>query len=339
MASKSSSPEGLVFPEGLRWRGGKLWLSDTPTKRVLTVELDGKLEVAETLTDDTPSGLGFMPDGSLLIVSQHKRQLLLRRRPGQVSVHADLSAFPGDHLNDMAVDARGRAYVGMILRTGDETVTKPVEEEGRSDSLILVDEHGKAEMVARPLHGVNGTVVTPDQKTLIVSETRAHRLTGYDIESDGRLVNRRDYAMCDTGFPDGIALDAEGAVWLGSPHSSEFLRVAKGGGVLQRISLPKGTWGVACALGGPSLKTLFMGTSPETSRENRKNSRGRIEMLLTWPSPASLNRRSLTLVIDTHTHYLGGADARAAVGCGRRAHRNPAVGRTPAGRRRRGRHK
>jgi sugar lactone lactonase YvrE len=267
--------DGLVFPEGPRWKDGKLWFSDAPSKRVLTVDLAGMVQTIHTLTDDTPSGLGFMPDGSLLVVSQHKRQLLRLGEHG-VSVHAELSEFPGDHLNDMAVDARGRAYVGMILRTGDETQSKPVEQERRCGSLILVTPDGCAQVVERPLHGVNGTIVTPDQKTLIVAETRAHSLTAYDIERDGSLSNRRDYAHTDGCFPDGIALDLEGAIWIVFPHSFEFLRIAKGGGVLERISLRKGTWGTACALGGPERRTLFMCIA-ETSRENRKVSRGRIE--------------------------------------------------------------
>src|ERR1043166_4117210 len=249
--------DGLVFPEGPRWHDGKLWLADVQARRVLAVRLNGSYEVIQVFGDDSPSGLGFLPDGTPLVVSQHKRHVMRIDKDG-LRLHADLSSIPGDRLNDMAVDALGRAYVGNIVPLGNVSEIVPVEQERRDDGLIPVNLDGSCKLVAKPLIGVNGTVITPDQKTLIVAETRAHRLTAFDIEGDGTLSNRRLYAETDSGFPDGIALDVEGAIWLGSPHSFEFLRVRKGGGVTDRIQLPKNTWGVACALGGADYRTLFL---------------------------------------------------------------------------------
>jgi sugar lactone lactonase YvrE len=245
--------EGLVFPEGPRWHGERLWVADLFARRVVRIDLDGTVETVAEL-DDMPSGLGFLPDGTPIVVSMHKRQLF-SISDQRLRLHADLGGIGGDFLNDMVVDARGRAYVGRRFN-------KPASGWGSisPEAIVLVDEDRSIRVVAENLFGPNGTVITPDHRTLIVAESHAGRLTAFSIADDGSLTDRRLFATVD-GIPDGICLDADGAIWVGLSKFAAFVRVREGGEIAERIELSGGRYAIACMLGGPGRLTLFLLTS------------------------------------------------------------------------------
>jgi len=264
--------DGLCFPEGPRWRPepGKLWFSDMHAGRVMTVDLDGRAETIVEVAAE-PSGLGWLPDGRLLVVSMQDRRLLRLDPQGLVEV-ADLAPFATYHCNDMVVDSRGRAYVGNF---GFDFHARA---EMKLANLVLVHPDGRAQVAASDLLFPNGTVITPDGRTLVVGESFGARLTAFDVADDGTLSNRRVWAQLEKAVPDGICLDAEGAVWVASPVGHEVLRVREGGEVTHRI--PVETQAVACMLGGPERRTLFLCTAksfdpPETRAERA----GRIEVV------------------------------------------------------------
>jgi sugar lactone lactonase YvrE len=244
--------DGLCFPEGPRWHEGRLWFSDMHAKRVLRVGLDGR---AETVVEvkESPSGLGWLPDGRLLVVSMNDRRLLRQERDGRLVEHADLSKIADFHTNDMVVDAQGRAYVGNF---GFDLHTNAPQ---KTTQLALVLPNGEARVAAREIAFPNGCVITPDGRTLILAESMAARLSAFDIAADGSLSNRRVFAQLEGAIPDGICLDAEGAVWVASPTGNECLRVHEGGRVSQRIQASRLTY--ACMLGGPERKHLLICTS------------------------------------------------------------------------------
>jgi sugar lactone lactonase YvrE len=248
--------DGLCFGEGPRWRDGRLWLSDMHAHTVLTVDLDGKREDVLRV-EGKPSGLGWLPDGRLLVVSMIDRKLLRREPDGTLVTHAELASLTGGDCNDMVVDATGRAYVGNF-GFDFERGGKP-----QRTCIVQVDPNGSARVAARELSFPNGTVITPDGRTLIVGESFGGCLTGFRIEADGSLSNRREWAKLEGAVPDGICLDAENAIWVASPVSNEFLRVHEGGAVSARI--PCGRPAIACILGGPDRRTLF-GLTAETTR-------------------------------------------------------------------------
>ncbi len=243
--------DGLMFTEGPRWHDGKLYFSDMHAHKVMSVDLEGK---AQTIVEvpKWPSGLGWLPDGRMLIVSMTDRKLL-RLDPDGLKTHADLDTLASFYCNDMVVDGNGRAYVGNFgydLLSGEPQ--KPAE-------LIMVNPDGSARVAANGFDFPNGTVISPDGKTLVVGESMGHRLTAFTIQRDGSLTNRRPFADLGEAVPDGIALDAEGAIWVASPMSKEMLRVREGGMVAERLKFD--TMPIACALGGPDRRTLFMLTS------------------------------------------------------------------------------
>jgi sugar lactone lactonase YvrE len=247
--------DGLVFPEGPRWHEGRLWFSDMHDQRVLAVDEGGAVEEIVRV-EQRPSGLGWLPDGSLLVVSMWDRKVLRLDADG-LAVHADLSALASFHCNDMVVDAQGRAYVGNFgfdLDAGDP----PCEAE-----LILVHPDGRAEIAAPKLRFPNGSVITPDGRILVVGESFGACLTAFDIGDDGTLSGRRTWARLEGAVPDGICLDADGAIWVASPVSNEVLRVHEGGEVSARI--PTDRMAIACMLGGDDGRTLFI-LSAETTR-------------------------------------------------------------------------
>lgn len=254
--------EGIYFGEGPRWRDGRLWFSDFYAHAVKSVSLAGDLRT-EFEIDDQPSGLGWMPDGSMLIVGMTKRQVLRRTADGKVSVHADLSDIATFHCNDMVVDAEGRAFVGNFgFNLDEEVATRPVEDviaNHKTAKLACVSPSGKVRVAAEDMHFPNGSVITPDGKTLIVGETVGFCLTAFDIASDGSLSNRRVWAPTLPRIPDGICLDAEGAVWFANPMAAECVRIAEGGEVLDVVET--GQLCFACMLGGDDGKTLFMLTA------------------------------------------------------------------------------
>ena len=264
--------DDLVFAEGPRWRDGRLWFSDMHGNEVVAVDLEGRHRVAAKVPNH-PSGLGWLPDGRLLIVSMEDRRLL-RLEAGGLVEHADLTEYAHGAINDMVVDAQGRAYVGQF---GSDTYGG---EEMRATSLILVTPEGGHRAIVDDVLMPNGAVITPDGKTLIVAETYRMRLTAFDIAEDGGLSNRRVWAELGDSRPDGICLDAEGCVWVAVPMfpGGGFFRVAEGGEIKARIDLSD--WrGIAPALGGPERRHLFLLEAQRTSPvkiKGRGNSRIRV---------------------------------------------------------------
>jgi sugar lactone lactonase YvrE len=237
---------GLVMGEVPRWHDGRLWCSDMGAQEVLAVGLDGKSEVVARVQT---LGIGFLPDGLLLIVSGRDGRLLRREPDGALVTHADLSPLDRHFWNDLVVDGRGNAYVNNICFDFPGGEFRP-------GIVALVTPDGAARQVADGLAFPNGMAVTPDNTTLIVAESYGERLTAFDIAADGSLSNRRVWAELPGGHPDGICLDAEGAVWYGDVPAKRCVRVREGGAVLQAIKLDRGCF--ACALGGPDGRTLFM---------------------------------------------------------------------------------
>lgn len=262
--------DGLLFPESPRWHQGALWFSDMYAGRVC--RFDPETHVVETVLelDDRPSGIGWLPDGRMLVVSMAERRVL-RLDPLGLAVHADLRPFTTGHANDMVVGPDGRAYVGNFGAGYSEG------QDVEPANLVIVEPDGSTRAGPGGLLFANGTVISPDGKRLIVAEGFGRRLTEFDISRDGSLENRRQFA--DLGeIPDGIALDADGGVWAAMPLGQDFVRVERGGNVTSRIPVgPSGAF--ACALGGADRRQLFMcvaiGT-PEEIRERR--SRGQILM-------------------------------------------------------------
>ncbi|HEY6421183.1 MAG TPA: SMP-30/gluconolactonase/LRE family protein [Candidatus Binataceae bacterium] len=262
--------DGLCFPEGPRWHDGRLYFSDMHGHQVMAVDMAGKSEVICEVPAQ-PSGLGWLPDGRMLIVSMTDRKLLRLERDG-LKVHADLSALASFDCNDMVVDSKGRAYIGNFGFDLHHNA-KPAFAE-----IVLVTPDGKASVVAGQMGFPNGTVITPDGKTMIVGESTGRRLSAFDIQDDGSLTNRRVWAeLGKDRTADGIALDEEGAVWVASPFVSEVLRVLEGGKVTERIKVA--TDAFACALGGQGRRTLFIATAPNSNPQDCIAKRaGRIEI-------------------------------------------------------------
>lgn len=236
--------DGFCFGEGPRWFEGLLWFSDMLGEAVHTVTTCGDMHTL-ALPGHAPSGLGFRPDGTLLIVSTERRQLLAYDGDAVTCV-TDLSDLVPADLGDMVVDYAGRAYVGAQAR--DVGV------------VVRVDPDGTATVVADALDFPNGMVIAPDGTTLIVAESVGRRLTAYTVRADGRLTDRRVFADGLDGPPDGLALDRAGGVWTAMTLANQFERIVDGGAVTDRISVDDRV-AIACALGGDEGKTLFLLTS------------------------------------------------------------------------------
>ena len=262
--------DGLLFPEGPRWHEEKLWFSDMQGLHVMAVDLGGNAEKIVKIKA-SPSGLGWLPDGRLLVVSMIDRRLLRLDPIGLVEI-ADLRELASFHCNDMVVDKVGRAYIGNF--GFDLATNAPVE----PAEIVLVDRNGTSRVVAEELYFPNGTVITPDDRTLIVAETFGHCLTAFDIESDGSLKNRRTWAKLNDVYPDGICLDGEGAIWLAAPHPAEVLRVQEGGNITHRLNVA--TKPYACMLGGPERRTLFVCTAGSSNPDEvLAHPNGKIEIV------------------------------------------------------------
>jgi sugar lactone lactonase YvrE len=243
---------GLGFAEGPRWHQDKLWFSDFGMRLVRHVDLAGKVtEVVRV--PGRPSGLGFLPDGRLLLVSMDDRQVL-RLEHGLLHQHADLSGYTRHACNDMVLDREGNAFVGHM--GFDLLATPPAPQPAE---LIYVRANGETQVAARDLSFPNGPAITPDGRTLIVAETFGGRLTAFDVGDGGTLSNRRVFASLPGRAPDGICLDAEGAVWVADARGKACVRVREGGEVTDVIDTERGCY--ACALGGSDGKTLFLCTA------------------------------------------------------------------------------
>lgn len=263
--------EGGDYFEGARWHEGKWWVSDIYAETVRTYDVDGtRTDVLRV--DQHPSGLGWLPDGSMLVVSMKDRKILRRAVDGQLSVHADLSGICKYDINDMVVDDKGRAFVGTIgfaIAEGDEP---------RPGTVFRIDPDGAVEAAAEDLWCPNGLVIATDERTLIVAESFAGRLTAFTIADDGSLTDRRVFAqigeppapsstqdmLATAGLvPDGCAMDAEDHVWAADPMRQRCVRISPGGEIVDEVRDAEGRDIFACALGGPDGRTLLLCAAPD----------------------------------------------------------------------------
>jgi sugar lactone lactonase YvrE len=266
---------GITFGESPRWHDDRLWFSDWGTQEVIAVDREGRSEVI-VRTPASPFSIDWLPDGHLLIISGPDGLLLRREPDGSLVTHADLSGLSDHSWNEIVVDGRGNAYVNNIGFDFPGGEFAP----GTVALLTLV---GPARQVADGVAFPNGMAVTPDNSTLIVAESYASRLTAFDIAADGTLSGKRVWADLGDGFPDGICLDAEGAVWYADVPNKRCVRVRKGGEVMQTIELDRGCF--ACMLGGIEGTTLFMVAQEWSGTESAAEGE-RTGQLLTAPAPA-----------------------------------------------------
>jgi sugar lactone lactonase YvrE len=251
MSELQSLMTGLIFPESPRWHDDRLWLADWGAQEIVAVDLQGESEIMARVPS-APFSLDWLPDGRLLIVSGSDGLLLRREQDGSLVTHADLTSLANHPWNEIVVDGRGNAYVNYIGFDFPEGEFAP-------GILVLVTPDGSTRQVADDVAFPNGMAVTPDNGTLILAESYGARLTAFDIASDGSLSHRRVWADLNDGAPDGICLDAEGAIWYGDVPNQRCVRVREGGEVLRTIELDRGCF--ACMLGGADRKTLFLITN------------------------------------------------------------------------------
>jgi sugar lactone lactonase YvrE len=240
---------GIVFGESPRWHEGRLWFCDWGAEELIAVDGEGRSEVVERVRS-FPFCIDWLPDGRLLIVHARDRVLLRREPDGSLATHADLSTLSDHAFNEIVVDGRGNAYVNCIgfdLMAGGEA---------GPGFVALVTPDGAARQVAGGIAFPNGMAVTPDSSTLIVAESYAARLTAFDIAADGGLSGRRVWADLGDAAPDGICMDADGAVWYADVPNRRCVRVREGGEVLQTIDADRGCF--ACTLGGSDGRTLYI---------------------------------------------------------------------------------
>ena len=270
---------GLTFGESPRWHQGRLWLADWGARQLVAIAPDGEREVIVVLPFPAFQAIciDWLADGHLVIASSGSSVLLRREPDGSLVTHADLSATSGRGWNEIVVDGRGNAYVngiGFDLMAGEAFAP---------GTIALVSPDGAARRVADGIAFPNGMAVTPDNSTLIVAESYARKLTAFDIAADGSLSNKRVWASLGDGVPDGICLDAEGAVWYGDVPNRRCVRVREGGEILQTVDLDRGCF--ACMLGGADGRTLFLVAQEwrglETAADN-----GRTGEVLTVAAPA-----------------------------------------------------
>jgi sugar lactone lactonase YvrE len=285
--------EGGAFFEGPRWHEGRWWVSDFYRHAVVTVDGDGR-EEAVVEVEGQPSGLGWMPDGSLLVVSMRDRRVLRWTREGGLTEHADVSALCGGHLNDMVVDRHGRAYAGNfgfdLMGGGDPAAA----------ALIRVDPDGRASVAAEEMLFPNGSVITPDGETLIVGETAGARYTAFTIRPDGSLADRRVWAQVEPApeigtlqetlaqlkfGPDGCALDADGHIWAADEVNARCVLVAPGGAIVDEVRAPEGLGVFACMLGGDDGRTLLICAAPDFLETNRSEAREAVLLTTTVDAP------------------------------------------------------
>jgi sugar lactone lactonase YvrE len=264
--------DGLSVPEGPRWHDGKLWFSDMWFHCIRVVDLSGQSEIVAELAD-RPSGLGWTKENQLLAVSMIDRRVLRVQR-GELHLFADLSTLSTGACNDMVVGGTGQAWVGNM---GYDFFGGA---ERRPGTILHVSASGSCSLAADGLEFPNGMVITPDGGQLIVAESFGNRLTAFDIEPDGILTNRRVFARCDDVVPDGICLDAEGAIWVADPRTNRAIRILKGGKVAQTVRVAEDRHVYACALGGAERRALFMCTRGSVGgAASREAKQGRIEII------------------------------------------------------------
>ena len=259
--------DGGRYFEGPRWHGDRLWFVDCMDRTLLSLGPSGECERHAKFEDDTPCGLGVLPDGKLIVLTMFRKRLMTYA-DGQLSLHTDLSGIARGTIDDMIVDGLGRAYVGDL---GFDLPPPP--DRGPVGRIILVTSEGEARVVADGLRFPNGIAVSADNRRLVVAEMDGACLADYDIAADGSLNSRRRFGNMKA--PDGICLDREEAVWVASFDEDAFIRVNRDGRELQRIEVP-GRRAIACVLGGPQRRTLFClsaATSYEELRQRKSSAR------------------------------------------------------------------
>jgi sugar lactone lactonase YvrE len=257
--------DGFKFLEAPKWHDGQLWVSDVFDNRVFALAPDGeRREVC--IVPARPSGQGFLPDGRHIVVSA-KDCRLVEVKDGNLSTYADLSGYAAGYVNDFAIDADGRMYVGDFGYDYD------AGEARKTTKLHRVDPDGSIIAVADGVDFPNGSVIVDNGGTLIVAETWEGRIAAFDLDAQGNLSNRRVFADLGDRFPDGLCADAEGAIWVGCFNTGEFLRVLDGGEITDVFRFDGSA--ISCVLGGEDGKTLFMttflGPSDEIATEKRKS--------------------------------------------------------------------
>lgn len=265
--------EGLCFAEAPRWHAGKRWFSDFFRHEVLCADASGRLESVAHVPH-SPSGLGWLPDGTMLAVSMHDCTVLAIENGndnGATRVYANLSKYVPGPCNDMLVDPAGRAYVGNF------GFNLYADEPERATDLLCVLPDGSVRVAARELRFPNGMALTPDGRTLIVAETFGQRISAFDVdvEGNGALSRRRVFADLAGSYPDGLCLDAEGAVWVADARGNRVLRVKEGAGIVDSIAMGDEQC-YACMLGGEDGHTLFLCAAPGIGAENGARRAGRI---------------------------------------------------------------
>jgi sugar lactone lactonase YvrE len=240
---------GLVLGESPRWHDGRLYVSDWGAGEILALDADGGGREVVARVERLPFCFDFLPDGRMLVVDGRAARLLRREPDGTLVPHADLAALAAPPWNDIVVDGRGNAYVNA---TGFDFPGG----EFAPGIVALVTPDGSIREVADGVAFPNGVAVTPDNATLILAESYGRCLTAWDIADDGSLSGRRVWADLGDGAPDGICIDAEGAVWYADVPNRRCVRVREGGQVLATVELDRGCF--ACMLGGPSGTTLFI---------------------------------------------------------------------------------
>jgi sugar lactone lactonase YvrE len=243
---------GFGLVESPRWHDGRLWFSDWTAGEIRVLGADGTSEVA-VRHQSLPLCFDFLPDGTMLVVSSATRTLLRREPDGSLTPYADLTPLSELGANDIVVDGRGNAYVNSNDAEFGATTAPGGPATGK---VFLVPPSGEPRIVADDLDFPNGMAVSPDNRTLVVAESYRHLLTAFDIADDGSLGRRRVFAELGGDPPDGITMDAEGAVWYADVPHGHCVRVAEGGAVLDRLALDRG--GFACVLGGADGRTLFV---------------------------------------------------------------------------------
>jgi sugar lactone lactonase YvrE len=274
-ATAATILSGFGFLEAPRWHEDRIWFSDFYTYRVLSAREDGSDLRTEAEVPQQPAGLGWLPDGRLLVASMRDRKVLRREVDGTLVTHADLGGYATGHANDMVVDDQGRAYVGNFgfdLMSG-----APLE----TASLHRVDPDGTVTQAAGDLWFPNGSVITPDG-VLIVNETFGNRCTAFDLTPDGQLANRRTWAEFGplpadraldkalagaTVAADGGCLDAQGALWIADAIGGRLIRVMEGGEITDELRPDSPVY--ACALGGADGRTLYACAAPDFDEKAR----------------------------------------------------------------------
>ena len=258
---------GVAMGESPRWHGNRLWFSDWGAQEILAVDCNGKSAVAVRVPFGLPFCIDWLPDGRLLVVSGREGLLLRRERDGSLVTHADLHGPTGMGWNEIVVDGRRNIYING------------------GSGIVLLSLDGSVREVADSIAFPNGMAITPDNLTLIIAESYGKKLTAFDIAPDGSLSNRRVWADLGNGIPDGICIDADGAVWYADVPNKRCVRVVEGGEVLQTVTVDRGCF--ACMLGGAEKKTLFIiATEWRGMDQIAEVAQARTGQVLTFEAPA-----------------------------------------------------